>query len=267
MHVVLLNSKYCTMYKVIRLEIGVEGPGLPDDYIELDVELSEQEYEHILSAYDRYFWDDDDLKDLFDDYLADFKKKFITLATPVAVGKWGECAKEENGARYYIFDPEEIEEAYCESDNYKNFIAAQDQMKANCRRQAKYEVHLLSELRQQGRWPNLKRTQHFDIFECWSFIGGMNCDYSFRAQCNGITVDYGKRYKLTGSRIEIQLSGLLSYRIELIDKHLSNCGREINVYNNGHYHVVHIPALEDETDIQILIPIFDQLESDISNSK
>ena len=267
MHVVLLNSKYCTMYKVIRLEIGVEGPGLPDDYIELDVELSEQEYEHILSAYDRYFWDDDDLKDLFDDYLADFKKKFITLATPVAVGKWGECAKEENGARYYIFDPEEIEEAYCESDNYKNFVAAQDQMKANCRRQAKYEVHLLSELRQQGRWPNLKRTQHFDIFECWSFIGGMNCDYSFRAQCNGITVDYGKRYKLTGSKIEIELFGQTSYRIKLIDKHLRNCGREIDVRDFGYRHLIYIPANEDETDIQILIPIFDQLESDISKSK
>ena len=255
------------MKKVIRLDISVEGPGLPGDSLEFDVELSNQEYNQILSAYQRYFWDEDDLKDLFDDYLKDFKKRFIAMAIPLAVSKWGECAKEENGASYYIHDPEEIEEAYSASDDYRKFVAAQDQMKANCRRQARYEVNLLSEFRQQGRWPNLKRTQHFDIFECWSFIGGMECTYSFKAQCNCITVDYCKRYKLTGSRIEIQLSGLLSYRIELIDKHLSNCGREINVYNNGHYHVVHIPALEDETDIQILIPIFDQLESDISNSK
>ena len=45
----------------------------------------------------------------------------------------------------------------------------------------------------------------------------MNCDYSFRAQCNGITVDYGKRYKLTGSKIEIELFGQTSYRIKLIE--------------------------------------------------
>ena len=167
------------MNKVIRLEIGVEGPGLPGDSVELDVELSNQEYEQILSAYQKYYWDEDDLKDLFDDYLVDFKKRFIAMATPLAVSKWGECAKEENGASYYIHDPEEIEEAYCASDDYRKFVAAQDQMKANCRRQARYEVNLLSEFRQQGRWPNLKRTQHFDIFECWSFIGGMNCDYSF----------------------------------------------------------------------------------------
>ena len=95
------------MNKVIRLEIGVEGPGLPGDSVELDIELSNQEYEQILSAYQRYFWDDDDLKDLFDDYLVDFKKKFIAMATPLAVSKWGDCAKEEKGARYYIFDPEE----------------------------------------------------------------------------------------------------------------------------------------------------------------
>ena len=255
------------MNKVIRLEIGVEGPGLPGDSVELDVELSYQEYEQILSAYQRYFWDEDDLKDLFDDYLVDFKKRFIAMATPLAVSKWGECAKEENGARYYIFDPEDIEEAYFASDDYRKFVAAQDQMKANCRRQARYEVNLLSEFRLQGRWPNLKRTQHFDIFECWSFIGGMECTYSLKAQCNGITVDYGKRYKLTGSKIELELFGQTSYRIKLIDKHLQSCGREINVLDFGYKHLVYIPAREDETDIQILIPIFDQLESDISNSK
>ena len=255
------------MNKVIRLEIGVEGPGLLGDSVELDVELSNQEYEQMLSAYQRYFWDEDDLKDLFDDYLVDFKKKFIAMATPLAVSKWGECAKEENGARYYIFDPEDIEEAYFASDDYRKFVAAQDQMKANCRRQARYEVNLLSELRKQGRWPNLKRTQHFDIFECWSFIGGMECTYSLKAQCNGITVDYGKRYKLTGSKIELELFGQTSYRIKLIDKHLQSCGREINVLDFGYKHLVYIPAREDETDIQILIPIFDQLESDISNSK
>ena len=255
------------MNKVIRLEIGVEGPGLPGDSVELDVELSNQEYEQILSAYQRYFWDEDDLKDLFDDYLVDLKKKFIAMATPLAVSKWGECAKEENGARYYIFDPEDIEEAYFASDDYRKFVAAQDKMKANCRRQARYEVNLLSELRKQGRWPNLKRTQHFDIFECWSFIGGMECTYSLKAQCNGITVDYGKRYKLTGSKIELELFGQTSYRIKLIDKHLQSCGREINVLDFGYKHLVYIPAREDETDIQILIPIFDQLESDISNSK
>ena len=255
------------MNKVIRLEIGVEGPGLPGDSVEFDVELSNHEYEQILSAYQKYFWDEDDLKDLFDDYLEDFKKKFIAMATPLAVSKWGDEAKEENGARYYIFDPKEIEEAYFASDDYRKFVAAQDQMKSNCRRQAKYEVNLLSELRQQGRWPNLKRTQHFDIFECWSFIGGMECTYSLKAQCNGITVDYGKRYKLTGSKIELELFGQTSYRIKLIDKHLQSCGREINVLDFGYKHLVYIPAREDETDIQILIPIFDQLESDISNSK
>ena len=38
------------MNKVIRLEIGVEGPGVPGDSVELDVELSNQEYEQMLSA-------------------------------------------------------------------------------------------------------------------------------------------------------------------------------------------------------------------------
>lgn len=260
------------MYKVrymsrsIKLEIGAEGPELPDEIIELEVEVTDSDFSQMMIAYDKLMWDDDDLADLFDDYLADFKRKYVAMAMPLAIAQWGECAKVENGARYFILIPHEIEEEYSDSEAENKFYDAQDRMQENCRRQSKFDVGVLHENLRKGRWPHVKRALHDDILECWRFIGGMEATYSMKAQCNGITVDYGKRYKLQGSKIELDLYGNTSYRESLIDQHLRTCGRDIEVINYGYTHRIYISANEDESDIKIILQLLDQLESDTTNT-
>ena len=62
--------------------------------------------------------------------------------------------------------------------------------------------------------------------------------------------------------MEIRLYGNLKYTDELIEKHLKKCGRKIRIKDMPFHYVVYIPSKEDETDIQILLPLLDQLEKD-----
>jgi hypothetical protein len=75
-------------------------------------------------------------------------------------------------------------------------------------------------------------------------------------------MEYGKRYDLQHSEMEIEMYGNMDYIKSLIDKHLQECGREIIVKNMHYNYLVLIPSKEDETDIQILLPLLDQLETD-----
>lgn len=247
-----------------KFDFFVEASGIDpcDDCIELEIEISEKERQKILEAYDLYMWDEDVLKDLFDDYLQDLKQEIISFAMPHAIAKWGDKAKEENGARYYTPVPDDISDEYFESEAYEVFCSAQDTMHVNCRRQSKYEFNVLQDGVTSGRWPHFKKTPHWELFECASFIGGMKATYSMEGQCNGVKVDYCKRYTLKKAQMEIRLYGNMQYTNQLIEKHLRTCGRDITVKNMTFHHLVYIPSKEDESDIQIILPVLDQLEND-----
>jgi hypothetical protein len=75
-------------------------------------------------------------------------------------------------------------------------------------------------------------------------------------------MEYGKRYDLQHSEMKIEMYGNMDYIKSLIDKHLQECGREIIVKNMDYNYLILIPSKEDETDIQILLPLLDQLETD-----
>ena len=245
-------------------EVGVEGPGIDpaDDCIEIEVVQSEIERMEILEAYDIYMWDDDVLKDLFDDYLDDLKQRLVSIAMPLITEKWGDKAKEENGARYFIVIPDKISEEYFDTEAYLSFCSAQEAMQANCRRQAHYEFQVLSDGVTSGRWPHFERTKYWELFQCATFIGERKATYSMEGQCSGVKVEYSKRYDLHHSEMEIRLYGNLKYTDELIEKHLKTCGRKIRIKDMSFHYVVYIPSKEDETDIQILLPLLDQLEKD-----
>ena len=247
-----------------KIEVGVDGPGIDPcaDCIEVERDLSEKEHHEVLEAYDAYMWDEDILKDLFDDYLEELKQRVISIAMPLMTERWGDKAREENGARYYIFVPDEISEEYFETDAFKSFCSAQDAMEENCIRQSRYELKILGEGVSTGRWPHFKGTTHWELFECARFIGRMKASYCMSCQCNNVRMEYGKRYDLQHSEMKIEMYGNMDYIKSLIDKHLQECGREIIVKNMDYNYLILIPSKEDETDIQILLPLLDQLETD-----
>jgi hypothetical protein len=252
------------MEKNYIFKVGVEAPiDHLDELFEIEIELSQEEHDRIYSAYVDYMWDDDDLSELFRDYLSDFNRRIIGLAESVAVGKWGDAARQENGAEYYVCESGWIEEEYEASEDCKVFLEAKERMRTNCKRQSKYEHDLLVSEHNNGRWPHIKAAGTFDgLFACYRATGGMEAYYCMECQCNGMHIDYCKRYKLRESKMEIRFYGLKTYGMLLIDEYLSNCGREIEIRDmTGHY-LVYVPAKEDESDIQILLPILDRLESD-----
>ena len=253
------------MKRVYKIEFGIEGVPIDnswDDMFEVDIEFSEEEHDQMLAGYEKYFWSDDDLDQLFRDYLPELNEKICDLAEPSAVAKWGDIAKRENGAWYEAFPPDEIVDEYMASDNYKEWCDAQERMHRNCKKQSEYEVHILKEGLRQGRWPHFKDAGPYHLFDCFRATGGMKADYSMNGRCNGMTINYGKRYKLRESKMEIEFYGPSAYARILIDEYLSNCGREILVRDMGYKYLVYVPAKEDATDIEILLPILDRMEAD-----
>ena len=245
-------------------KVGVEAPiSHLDELFEIEIELSREEHDRIYSAYVEYMWDDDDLSELFRDYLPDFNRRIISLAESEAIAKWGDAARREKGAEYFVCEPRWIEEEYGDSEECKEFYAAKDRMRTNCKRQSEYEHDLLVSEHRNGRWPHIKAAGTFEgLFACFRATGGMKADYSMECQCNGMHIDYCKRYTLKESKMEIRFYGSKAYGKQLITEFLRKCGRDIEVRDmTGHY-LVYIPAKEDETDIEILLPIFDRLESD-----
>lgn len=254
-----MGKKYC-------FEIGIEAPiNSLDDLFEIEVELSQEEHDKMYAAYVEYMWDGDDLSELFRDYLPDLNMKIIGLAEPVAIAKWGEVARLENGARYSICDPREIEEEYEESEDEKEFYEAQKRMQKNCKRQSEYEHDLLFRQHNEGRWTQIRKAGPFEeIFACYRTTGGREAYYSMECKFNRMHIEYCKRYTLKGSKMEIRFYGSKTYGAQLINDYLSKCGREINVRDmTGHY-LVYVPAKEDESDIKIILSILDKLESDCS---
>ena len=252
------------MGKEYIFKVGVEAPtNHLDELFEVELYLSRDEHDRIYSAYVEYMWDDDDLSELFRDYLSDINNRVIDLAGSVAVAQWGDASRRENGAEYYVCEPRWLEEEYDGSDDCKVFYEAKDRMRANCKRQSKYEHDLLVSEHDNGRWPHIKAAGTFEgLFACFRATGGMKADYSMECQCNGMHIDYCKRYTLKESKMEIRFYGLKTYGMQLINEYLSNCGREIEIRDmTGHY-LVYVPAKENESDIQILLPILDRLESD-----
>ena len=252
------------MGKEYIFKVGVEAPtNHLDELFEVELYLSRDEHDRIYSAYVEYMWDDDDLSELFRDYLSDINNRVIDLAESVAVAQWGDASRRENGAEYYVCEPRWLEEEYDGSDDCKVFYEAKDRMRANCKRQSKYEHDLLVSEHDNGRWPHIKAAGTFEgLFACFRATGGMKADYSMECQCNGMHIDYCKRYTLKESKMEIRFYGLKTYGMQLINEYLSNCGREIEIRDmTGHY-LVYVPAKENESDIQILLPILDRLESD-----
>ncbi len=67
--------------------------------------------------------------------------------------------------------------------------------------------------------------------------------------------------------MEIRFYGLKAYGMQLINEYLSNYGREIEIRDMTDHYLVCVPAKEDESDIEILLPLFDRLESDPANSR
>ena len=256
------------MEKKYIFKVGVEAPiDLLDELFEIEIDLSREEHDRIYSTYVEYMWDDDDLSELFRDYLPDFNSRIIALAESLAFGKWGDAARREHGAEYFVCEPRWLEEEYDGSDDCKVFYDAKDRMRTNCKRQSQYEHDLLVSEHNNGRWPHIKAAGTFEgLFVCFRATGGMKADYSMECQCNGMHIDYCKRYTLRESKMEIRFYGLKTYGMQLINEYLSECGREIEVRDmTGHY-LVYVPAKEDESDIQILLPIFDRLEHDYVKS-
>ena len=257
------------MSRVYKIDFGIEGAHIDnplDDVFEVEIEFSEEEHDQMLIGYEKLFWDDDDLAQLFRDYLPELNEKICDLAEPFAVAKWGEVAKRENGAWYEAFPPDEIVDEYMASDNYKEFCDAQERMQTNCKKQSEYEVHVLKEGLRQGRWPHFTDAGPYHLFDCFRATGGMEAYYCMNGRCNGLRIEYCKRYKLRGSKMEIEFYGPSNYAKKLIDEYLMTCGREIDVRSMGYKYLVYVPAKEDATDIEILLPILDRMEEDANRA-
>lgn len=247
---------------VFKLGIMGAGVSLTDDLFEAEVELTQEEYDSMLPAYEKYMWDDDDLSEMFRDYLPELNEKICSLAEPFAVAKYGETARRENGAWYEVCDPDFIEEAYEGSQAETEFHAAQKRMQTNCKSQSNYEVGILKGELSKGRWPHFTDAGPYHLFDCFRCTGGMEASYSMNGRCNGMTIDYCKRYTLRVSKMEITFYGSKVYAKRLIDEYLATCGRDIEVKDMDSNTLVYIPSKEDATDIEILLPILDKMELD-----
>ncbi len=245
-------------------KLGIMGIDPIDDLFEAEIELTQEEYDSILPAYEKYMWDEDDLAELFRDYLPELNEKICTLAEPFAVDKYGEAARRENGSWYEVLDPDFIEEAYRESEAKRELDEARMRMKTNCKTQSNYEVGLLKNELSKGRWPHFRDAGPYHLFDCLRCTGGMEASYCMNGHCNGMTIDYCKRYTLRVSKMEIRFYGNKSYAKLMIDEYLVNCGREVNIKDMGYKYLICIPSKEDDTDIEILLPILDRMETDAS---
>ena len=108
-------------------EIGINAAiNNPDDLIDVEIELTDREHDQIYEAYRKYFWEHDDIPDHpLRLYLPEMNERIIRLAEPIAVAKWGEVARRENGAYYEPFVPDDIVDEYLASDDFVAYMAAQ----------------------------------------------------------------------------------------------------------------------------------------------
>lgn len=108
------------MVKRYIFEVGISAAiNDPDDLVDVEVELTDEEHDQVYEAYRKYFWDHDGLPDHpLRRYLPVMNERIIALAEPVAVAKWGEVAKRQNGAYYEPFVPDDIVDEYLASDDF-----------------------------------------------------------------------------------------------------------------------------------------------------
>lgn len=252
------------MAKKYKFEIGIEADIIDkcDDIFEADIEVTEDDYRTMLNAYDEAYCSADEFDTFHECLPSDFQVKISTLAEPFAVAKYGDVGKLANGAIYQIFPPDEVEEEYLNSDACKKADETSDLMKSNCKTQSEYECKILQDCVKDGRWTHFSQAGEFNLFACYRATAGREAYYSMDGQCNGIHVEYCKRYKMADSWMEIRFYGDKSYALSLIDGCLKDCGREPVIKDMDDHYMVTIPAKEDSTDIEILLPVLDRLEAD-----
>ena len=252
------------MNKTVKFEIGIEGdiPDSIDGVFNADIELTDDEYRQVLEAHDKLMWDQDDFAELQDWIPEALLARLCSAAEPFAVAKYGDNGKQDKGASYTFYTPDEILNEYDESDEMKAFLAAKDKMRSDCRRQSDYEHDVLAAGLKGGRWTHFKKAGPYGLFECFRAIDGMNADYSLEGQCNDMHIEYCKRYTLTESKMEVRFYGNKAYSENIIDEYLKDTGRIMEIIDMGNHLLVYLKANEDASDIDLLLPIFDRLEAD-----
>ena len=115
------------MVKRYIFEVGISAAiNDPDDLVDVEIELTDEEHDQIYEAYRKYFWDHDDIPDHpLRLYLPEMNERIIRRAEPIAVAKWGEVARREKGACYEPFVPDDIVDEYLASDDFRAYMAAQ----------------------------------------------------------------------------------------------------------------------------------------------
>ncbi len=232
-----------------------------DDALDLSVVLSDEEHDRILEIIPKFYWDENPNASALRDYYPEMSEKVLSSAIPLAIEKWGDEAKIENGAKYEVDLPEAIEDEYLRTEDYKNWKDAKERMESNCEKQGQYEQKSLLSEHSNGRWPHFTGAGPISIFGRYKERNCPDLNYAMDCSCMNLHIHYCKRYFLRGSNMYISFFGNKESGKYLVDKVLSDCGRDITVSDYESCLTVIVPAKEDESDVQILFKMFDVVES------
>ena len=127
-----------------------------DDLFELDIPISDDEVKAIIDGALRLYWVRNAIESC--EYIEAFApkayKKALTLAEAYCVSKWGEDLKMENGTRYEIFLPDEIEDKLINDPRWINENNIRDKQKDASRKQFHEDHRVFHAANDKGRFKN-----------------------------------------------------------------------------------------------------------------
>ena len=236
-----------------------------DNVIKIDVLLSDAEHDRLLETIKKYYWDTNPNLSPIRDFYPELNDRVINLALPKAIEKWGDAAKLENGAQYEVDIPEDIENEFIQTEDYKRWREARERMDANYEKQRDHEQKTLTMAYLNGRWPHFSGAGPISIFGCYLEPKNPYKHYAMDCMCMGLHIHYRKQYTIISSTMSFIFYGKKELSKHLIESHLVNCGRDISIKEEQHCVTVEMTANEDDTDVEVLMAFFDDIESELKN--
>jgi hypothetical protein len=126
--------------KKYKLTVGIDYPHIgEDDTFDIDLPIDDDEIQSIIDGALRLYWvrDSAETWEYIECFAPKAYKKGIALAEAYCIPKWGEKMKVENGARYEIFLPDEIDNALINDPRWIN----ENQIRARQREASRKQFH------------------------------------------------------------------------------------------------------------------------------
>ena len=239
--------------RYLPFEIGVIGISSLDDVFEMELPITNEQVEELISIGKREMWNkDSESWKYIKVFMPDLYNKFIAIVKPEAVKKYGE---EAEGAWFEFFLPDVIEDIIWNSKEGTLFDLAKEQMQNNIRSFWKYDTKILADEKRRGRWSD-KSIEFNGIMNC----GGMDGSHYFEINNS---IRYRKEYTLKDTYIEIEVKGNKDNSFKLLTQFISSSKYKseykMSIKEECYGNVLSTQAKNTEMDIELVMDFFDKM--------